>query len=91
MNGAQTKETGYTKVRTMMRLRRKESDASKCKPEGQAFSQSVAPLVVGANFQARLLAQVGGSSSHQWPALSSNVGALTNRSCGTLRAPQLSR
>ena len=91
MNGAQTMERGNHKVRTMMRLRGKESDASTFKPGWKAFSKRVVPLVGGGIPQAWYLAQVARPSSHQWSALRSNVGALTNRSCGTLRAPQLSR
>jgi len=91
MNGAQTKESGNRQASTMMRLRRKESDASNHNPGWQAFSDSVAPLVGGASLQASHFAQVARSSSHQWPALRPNVGALTNRSFGTLRAQQLSR
>lgn len=90
-NGAQTMERGNRKVRNMMLLRGKESDASTFKAGWQAFSESVVPLVAGANLQARHLEQVARPSSHQWPVLRPNVSALTNRSCGTLRAPQLQR
>lgn len=91
MDGAQTMERGNHKVRTVMRLRGKESEASTFKPGWQSFCESVVPLVGGANLQAGHLAQVARSSSHQWPVLRPNVGALTNRSFGTLRAQQLSR
>ncbi len=94
MNGALTIERSNRKVRTMMWLRGKESDASTFKPGWQSFSESVVPLIGGANPQARHLAQVARPSSHQWSALRPNAGALTNRSFGrfaSLRAQQLSR
>jgi hypothetical protein len=75
----------------MMRLRRKESDASKRTQGWKAFGESVVPLLGDANLQARRKEHVAGASNHQWLALRSNVGALTSRSFGTLRAQQLSR
>ena len=84
-------KSGNRQARAIMRLRGMIFDASKFVAIGKAFSNFVASFVVGANLQDGHLEKIARSSTHQWPALRSNVGALTNRSFGTLRAQQLSR
>lgn len=76
-------ESGKGKARTMKWLRRRKSDASSHKPGWKAFSDIVAPLISGANSQARRLVQVASMSQLQWPARRTNNCALTSGSSGS--------
>ncbi len=73
-------ERGKRQEQTMLRLRRRKSDASKGKPGWQAFSDFVAPLLGGAGSQARRLVQVASMSQHQGFALHARTCALTSGS-----------
>jgi hypothetical protein len=66
MYGVQIVECGKWQARTMMRLRRKQSDASKRKPGRQVFSESEGPLFGGAGLQARRLVQIARAAEIQW-------------------------
>jgi hypothetical protein len=80
-------ERGKRQAHTMMRLRRRKFDASKSKPEWQAFSDFVASLICGAGSQARRLVQVASVSQHQGFALRISTYALIgigSRSSGPL-------
>ena len=87
MYGAQFLESGKRLTRTMMCLRRKESDASTRKPGWQALSDFVVPIIVGAASLARRLLHVASASQFQWPALCTNTCALTSGSSGSTNSP----
>jgi hypothetical protein len=80
-------ERGKRQTHTMMRLRRRKSDASKGKPGWQAFSDFVASLSGGAGSQAHRLVQVASMSQHQWFALRISTCALTSGSSGSTNSP----
>jgi len=87
MYGVQVNESGLRQARTMMRLRREESDAAKGKPGWQAFSDFVASLLGGASSQASRLVQVASVSQHQGFALRTSTCALTSGSSGSTNTP----
>ncbi len=87
MYGVQIKDSGNRKVRTMMRLRRNESDTSMCNPGWQAFSESVVSLFVAANYKVWCLLRVAGEFCVQGFALRTNTCALTSGSSGSTNSP----
>jgi hypothetical protein len=87
MYGAQIKERMERQARTVMRLRRKNSDASKNKPGWQASSDFVAPLLGGTSSLACRLVQVASVSQLQGFALRTSTCALTSGSSGSTNTP----
>jgi hypothetical protein len=87
MYGAQIKEGMERQARTVMRLRRKNSDASKSKPGWQASSDFVAPLLGGTSSLACRLVQVASVSQLQGFALRTSTCALTSGSSGSTNTP----
>lgn len=74
-------------ARAMMRLRRKNFDASKCKSALKAFSEWVATLVVGAKRMVRQRAQVARTFMHHVMLPSLCAEALTSGSSESTNAP----
>jgi hypothetical protein len=87
MYGAQIIESGKRQARTVMRLRRKEFDASKYKPGWQAFSNFVASFLGGAGSLASRLVQVASVSQYQGFVLRTSACALTSGYSGSTNTP----
>jgi hypothetical protein len=86
INGAQAKRSGKQKACAIMRLRIKESDASRRKPGRQAFSERAAPFIVGACLLSCRQSQVASVSKLQGCVAPSSLGALTSGSSGPAKA-----
>jgi hypothetical protein len=87
MYGAQIVESGNRQAHAMMRPRRNEIDASKCKPGWRAFSDFVVSLLGGAASLDGLLVQVVSVSQYQGFVLRTNTCALTSGSSGSTNTP----
>jgi hypothetical protein len=87
MYGAQIIESGKRQARTVMRLRRKEFDASKYKPGWQVLSNFVASFLGGAGSQVSRLVQVASVSQYQGFVLRTSTCALTSGYSGSTNTP----
>jgi hypothetical protein len=80
-------ERGKWQACAMMRLCRKKSDASKCIPVWDAFSDFEVPLICGAGSMVSRSAQIASASQHQWLALRTSTCGLTSGSSGSANSP----
>ena len=87
MYGALNMERGKRKANAMMRLRRKNSDASMLLPGWKAFSGVAALFIAVANLQVSQFAGVDNASNSQGHILRTSTCALTSGSSGPANSP----